>query len=111
MMNRGLEGIPSVSFIEVLREIGPVGYGILLILLGFSTFSWAIILYKYRKLRQMRKESEKFLELYYENKLIRSFSQFKTNNWYYHKYIFNIRNDSGVINSRLKIIGPNEDHY
>jgi biopolymer transport protein TolQ len=67
MMNGVLENISDLSLIDVLREIGPIGYGILGILLGFSVFSWAIILYKCRKLQRMRKESKKFLKLYHEN--------------------------------------------
>lgn len=55
------------KLLDIRREIGPVGYAILLILLGFSIVSWGIILYKYRMLKYIKKESQRFLELYNEN--------------------------------------------
>lgn len=61
------ENTSGFNFIDILLKIGPVGYSILAILCVFSMLSWAIILYKYRVLRQAQKESQKFLELYYEN--------------------------------------------
>jgi biopolymer transport protein TolQ len=67
MLNTIFESFSDVSLIEIFRKIGLVGYTILIILLGFSIVSWAIIFYKYRKLRQIQKESQKFLELYQEN--------------------------------------------
>ncbi len=67
MLNTIVESFSDVSLIEIFRKIGLVGYTILIILLGFSIVSWAIIFYKYRKLRQIQKESQKFLELYQEN--------------------------------------------
>lgn len=67
MIDSLLEGISGINLIDILLKIGPVGYVILVILLGFSLLSWAIILYKYRILRHAQRESEKFLELYYEN--------------------------------------------
>ena len=67
MMNGILGNISEFSLVDIFLQIGSVGYAILIILLGFSTFSWAIILYKYRKFKQIQKESQKFLELYHEN--------------------------------------------
>ena len=67
MMDTMLDQISGVSLIDILLKIGFVGYIILFILFGFSMLSWAIILYKYRNLRQIQKESQKFLELYREN--------------------------------------------
>jgi len=62
-----IESIAGFNLLDILREIGPVGYMILFILLGFSIVSWGIILYKYRMLKYIKKESQKFLELYSEN--------------------------------------------
>ncbi len=67
MINGFLEGVSGLNPLFILREIGLFGYVILLVLLGFSLLSWTIIFYKYRALRQAQKESQKFLELYYEN--------------------------------------------
>ena len=67
MMQSILESFSGVSLVDIFLNIGLFGYFILFILLIFSTFSWAIILYKHRKLKQMQKESRKFLELYHEN--------------------------------------------
>ncbi len=61
------ETITNVSLIDILMNVGYVGYGILLVLLIFSICSWAIILHKSLKLQQIQKESERFLELYHEN--------------------------------------------
>ena len=66
-MDISIESVAGFSLLDILREVGPVGYGILFILLGFSIISWGIILYKYRMLKYIKKESQKFLELYNEN--------------------------------------------
>ena len=66
-MDISIESVAGFSLLDILREVGPVGYGILFILLGFSIVSWGIILYKYRMLKYIKKESQKFLELYNEN--------------------------------------------
>lgn len=67
MIHSILDVLSGLTFVEILMKIGPVGYVILLILLCFSLLSWTIILYKYRALQQARSESQKFLEIYYEN--------------------------------------------
>jgi biopolymer transport protein TolQ len=67
MMDFNVESITGLGLGEILFQIGPVGYGILAILLVFSIVSWAIIFYKYRILRLAKRESQKFLELYDEN--------------------------------------------
>ena len=67
MMNVMVENVFELNLLDILSQVGWVGYSILLILLGFSTIAWAIIFYKYRKLGQIRKEARKFLELYHEN--------------------------------------------
>ncbi|MBI3754272.1 MAG: protein TolQ [Deltaproteobacteria bacterium] len=41
---------------------------VLIILLAFSVLSWAIIIYKYRILRKMEKESVSFLEFFWHKK-------------------------------------------
>lgn len=61
------EQITQVQWVDVLTHIGGLGYVIMVVLAVLSVFSWAVILYKSRKLQQTRKESLRFLELYHEN--------------------------------------------
>jgi len=49
-------------------ETGWVGKGIVLILMGFSIVSWAMILLKYQFLRKAEKESHSFLQTYRKSK-------------------------------------------
>lgn len=41
---------------------------VLILLILFSILSWAIVIYKYRIIRKMEKESEKFLEFFWQKK-------------------------------------------
>src|SRR3989337_1036297 len=52
------------SIYEMVVHAGPVGKTVLLILMLFSIISWAIIIKKFKILRQSRKETEKFYETY-----------------------------------------------
>ncbi|HBA26044.1 MAG TPA: hypothetical protein DCY98_01410, partial [Nitrospinae bacterium] len=52
------------SIYEMVVNAGPMGKIVLLILMLFSIISWAIIIKKFRILRQARKETEKFYETY-----------------------------------------------
>lgn len=52
------------SALQLILQAGLVVKGVLLILLFFSVFSWAIIFYKHRYLKQAAKESERFLRAY-----------------------------------------------
>jgi biopolymer transport protein TolQ len=63
----GVESVAEFNLLDILLEVGLVGYIILFILFGFSVMTWTIIFYKYRTLKQIKKESQKFLELYHEN--------------------------------------------
>lgn len=49
------------TVLKLILEAGLVVKGVLLILLFFSVISWAIILYKFRYLSKIEKESERFL--------------------------------------------------
>jgi biopolymer transport protein TolQ len=49
------------TVLKLILEAGLVVKGVLLILLSFSVISWAIILYKFRYLSKIEKESERFL--------------------------------------------------
>lgn len=52
----------------LLGETGWVGRGIVVILLGFSVVSWAMILLKYQSLRKAEKESHAFLSAFRKTK-------------------------------------------
>lgn len=52
------------SVLQLILQAGYVVKGVLLILLFFSIFSWAIIFYKHRYLKTAAKESETFLRAY-----------------------------------------------
>ena len=62
-----MEQAVQPQFIDIILHIGGAGYVIIGILLIFSIFSWGIILYKTQRFKQIRKESQRFLELYHEN--------------------------------------------
>lgn len=66
-MDVSIEAITGFRAWDILSQVGVFGYGILAILLTFSVIAWAVILHKFRLLGAIRKESEKFLELYHEN--------------------------------------------
>ena len=52
--------------LELFGSLGTISIIVLLILLGFSVFSWGIILYKWRMIRRIKKEERQFLQAYRE---------------------------------------------
>ena len=58
--------IPEVqgSVLDLLVQTGPVAKVVLLLLLAFSILSWAIIYVKYKRLKQLRTQSEHFLRAF-----------------------------------------------
>jgi biopolymer transport protein TolQ len=52
------------SLLNMILNAGLMVQFVLLLLLAFSVISWAIILMKYRVLRQIQKENDAFLDLY-----------------------------------------------
>ena len=58
----------SHSIIDMVTGSGPVVLAVLYILLSFSIASWGIMLYKFRQLRQARRESERFTAVFWETK-------------------------------------------
>ena len=53
---------------QLLTNTGPVARLVLLVLLGFSILSWAIILHKVRLFRTAHRESEEFLKVFRQSK-------------------------------------------
>jgi biopolymer transport protein TolQ len=52
---------------ELVLRAGPMGKLVLLILLGFSVASWAIILHKWRRMRRVKRETHMFREIFAES--------------------------------------------
>lgn len=57
----------GTSVADMVTQAGPMAKGVLLVLLGFSVISWAIIAYKFRILRRIRRESRLFLETFHDS--------------------------------------------
>jgi biopolymer transport protein TolQ len=56
------------TVLALILKAGPVVKFVLLILLFFSVVSWAIIVYKYRFLSKVEKESEDFQRVFFQSK-------------------------------------------
>jgi biopolymer transport protein TolQ len=52
---------------ELVLRAGPMGKLVLLILLGFSVASWAIILHKWWRMRRIKRETHMFREIFAES--------------------------------------------
>ncbi|MCC7262394.1 MAG: MotA/TolQ/ExbB proton channel family protein [Candidatus Latescibacteria bacterium] len=55
----------SDSVLTLIAESGPVGKGVMLLLLGFSVASWAIMGQKYADFKRIGEESAAFLKLFH----------------------------------------------
>lgn len=62
------------NIIDMVTHSGPVVQGVLYLLLAFSVCSWGIIFYKFRQIRQARRESERFIEVFWEAKNLAAIS-------------------------------------
>lgn len=58
----------SLSVLKLIMDAGFLVKIVLIILLGFSVLSWAIIFKKYRALRKAKKDSAKFLEIFWNSR-------------------------------------------
>ena len=58
----------GLDYLAIARSSGPVGIAVLLLLLGASAVSWAIIVKKYLQIRRAQDESVKFLEAFWQSK-------------------------------------------
>ncbi len=67
-----INAVPGLGtgVIGLFSETGWVGKGIVVILMGFSVVSWAMILLKYQYLRKVEKESHEFLHDFRRSKNI-----------------------------------------
>lgn len=56
-----------MNFFELILQASPVVQGVLIILLFFSVFSWAVIYFKRNTLKTASRQSEKFLEVFHKS--------------------------------------------
>jgi biopolymer transport protein TolQ len=69
-----LAGLPlattegGLDYIEVVRNSGPVGQAVILLLAGASVVSWAIILKKLLQVRRAHRETAAFLSAFWQSK-------------------------------------------
>ncbi len=63
-----IDASPALNPFHIVLDSGPVGIGVLIILLVFSLVSWAIILSKWTLLRRAESHSEAFLEIFRRSK-------------------------------------------
>ncbi len=54
----------SIDLADLIRSASPVSQAVLVVLLLFSIFSWAVILYKWRLFRAVRTQDRRFLAVY-----------------------------------------------
>ena len=57
-----LQAGPQASVFGVLRDATPLTYAVLAVLVAFSLISWWIIIWKAKVFREVRKQSDRFLE-------------------------------------------------
>ena len=62
------------SITDLVVQTGLAGRIVLLVLLGFSVLSWAIIYVKWRRFRQLRAQSEKFLRAFRKARRLSEFN-------------------------------------
>ena len=65
---QNLSGNTQVGLWSMILGAGIIVKLVLIVLLAFSVLSWAIIIYKYRILKKMEKESGAFLEFFWYKK-------------------------------------------
>jgi biopolymer transport protein TolQ len=63
-----VNGAGGLSVVDLLLGTGPVVKAVLLTLAGFSIASWGIIFYKLVHISRARKESERFITIFWESK-------------------------------------------
>ena len=68
----GLAPSPQHGILDLVQGSGPVVQFILYLLILFSVASWGIIVYKYRQLKRAKRESEKFIDVFWERRNLSS---------------------------------------
>jgi biopolymer transport protein TolQ len=63
-----IDASPAINPLQIVLDSGPVGIAVLVILLGFSLVSWAIIFSKWATLKRAESHSNAFLEIFRRSK-------------------------------------------
>jgi biopolymer transport protein TolQ len=63
-------GTGGFNIVDLLLGSGPIIEGVIVILLAFSIGSWGVIIYKYIQTGGARRESEKFISIFWESKVL-----------------------------------------
>lgn len=58
----------ELTVIDLIKQTGVVAKTVLVILLFFSIFSWAVIFYKIKSYSRMKRENQRFFELFINSK-------------------------------------------
>jgi biopolymer transport protein TolQ len=66
------EGLRQESLVDMVTGAGPVVQGVLYLLILFSVMAWAIIFYKLRQIRVARRQSGRFIEIFWDTKNLTS---------------------------------------
>ncbi len=61
-------GVRQESVVTMVTGASPVVQLVLYLLLGFSVVSWGILFYKLRQVRLARRQSERFIEIFWDTK-------------------------------------------
>jgi biopolymer transport protein TolQ len=59
---------PQETIVQMVTGSGAVVQGVLFLLLGFSVVSWAIIFTKLRQIRRAERESDRFIDIFWDAK-------------------------------------------
>ena len=70
-----IEGALGHDIFQMIIHAGPMVKFVLWILLLFSIISWAIIFVKFRLLQKAKRETESFLDLFWENSELKKIYQ------------------------------------
>ena len=62
----------QAGIVSMVTGSGLVVQGVLYILILFSVFSWGVIMYKFRQVRTARRQSARFVELFWDTKNLTS---------------------------------------
>jgi biopolymer transport protein TolQ len=72
LVQDGLTLAQQHSILDLVRGSGLVVQAVLYLLVLFSVLSWGIIAYKYRQIRCAKRESERFIEIFWERRNLSS---------------------------------------
>ncbi|HVM97878.1 MAG TPA: protein TolQ [Candidatus Acidoferrales bacterium] len=66
------DGVRQEGVIDMVTGSGPIVQAVLYLLILFSVFAWAIIFYKMRQVRVARRQSARFIEIFWDTKNLTS---------------------------------------